>query len=447
MPITGDLSKELRKGLGEHVYASAFPYTRVPMQQIEDPSSPINQTYLSGKRKGAGVVGEGSDGSLVLLIASGGNPEDPWYKGASSGAPGDILVPSHTKILVQSIFGAGQAGALYVTQPVVDGYQMLYIDEGMTVPVTADGDPIGRMIDLSGNWNSAVQSISAARPTYNTSPDRLSLDKVDDALIVTVPAGGWTGTMVLATDQGTASYGVSIDAGAYDLGGEYFPGDAIVAALFRDGEMTTKEKADVESYFVWSGATESYRESTDFGYAWRNNSLTSFPLIDTSSGTNFKAAWSINSLTSFPLIDTSSGTSFKAAWSGNSLTSFPLIDTSSGTNFRSAWRDNSLTSFPLIDTSSGTDFGYAWSGNAELVDFPANFFDNIKGGNLDRAFDATNLNEASIDGILVSLVTSGIAAGTRLFDQSGGSAPSSTGEAAIDTLRSRGWTVEVTGGY
>ena len=32
-------------------------------------------------------------------------------------------------------------------------------------------------------------------------------------------------------------------------------------------------------------------------------------------------------------------------------------------------------------------------------------------------------------------------AGTRVFNQSGGSAPSSTGEAAIDTLRSRGWTV------
>jgi len=47
----------------------------------------------------------------------------------------------------------------------------------------------------------------------------------------------------------------------------------------------------------------------------------------------------------------------------------------------------------------------------------------------------------------VSLVASGIAAGTRVFKQSGGSAPSSTGEAAIDTLRSRGWTVTVTGGY
>jgi len=47
--------------------------------------------------------------------------------------------------------------------------------------------------------------------------------------------------------------------------------------------------------------------------------------------------------------------------------------------------------------------------------------------------------------VLVSIVASGIAAG--VFDQSGGSAPSAAGETAIDTLRSRGWTVTVTGGY
>ena len=305
--------------------------------------------------------------------------------------------------LIIQLFNDGEQGAIYIPRPVVNGVQSLFQDAAGTAAVTADGDPVGLMLDQSGNGNSAAQSISAARPTYNTSPDRLSLDKVDDALIVTVPAGGWTGTMVLATDQGTASYGVSIDAGAYALGGEYFPGDAIVAALFRDGVMTTKEKADVESYFVGSGgATESYGEVANFRFAWRDNNLTGFPLIDTSSGTSFFAAW----------------------------------------------YNNNLTSFPLIDTSSGTDFRFAWRGNAELVDFPANFFDNIKGGNLDSAFDATNLNEASIDGILVSLVTSGIAAGTRLFDQSGGSAPSvGTGQPAIDTLRSRGWAVTVTGGY
>ena len=173
-------------------------------------------------------------------------------------------------------------------------------------------------------------------------------------------------------------------------------------------------------------------------------------MIDTSSGTDFYRAWfGCSSLTSFPLIDTSSGTTFRQAWYDcPSLTSFPLIDTSSATSFYSAWRGcSSLTSFPLIDTSSGTDFYLAWYDCPSLTSFPENAFDNVKGGNFSYAFYDTNLNETSIDGILVSLVTSGISTGTRIFYQSGGSAPSATGNTAIDTLRSRGWDITVTGGY
>ena len=330
-------------------------------------------------------------------------------------------------LLINRLFDGGQQGAFYVSQPTVRGVQALFQNAAGSTAVTADGDPSGRMVDQSPNAHAAVQSTSAARPTYNASPDRLSLDKVDDALIITVPTGGWNGTMVLATDDGTASYGISIPAGAYELGGEYFPGEAIVGALFRDGALTASEKSDAESYFVGNGAGVDYSEVTSFNEYWRDRS----------------------EIIEFPLIDTSSGTSFYAAWRDcSSLTSFPLIDTSSGTSFYSAWLNcTSLTSFPPIDTSSGTSFSRAWSYCTSLTSFPANAFDNIKGGDFTLAFTNTNLSEASIDGILVSLVTSGIAAGTRLFDQSGGSAPSSTGEAAIDTLRSRGWTVAVTGGY
>ena len=177
---------------------------------------------------------------------------------------------------------------------------------------------------------------------------------------------------------------------------------------------------------VENGATASYGAVTDFTEFWRD--------------------WS--EITSFPLIDTSFGANFGLAWLGcSSLTSFPLIDTSSGTNFNYAWRDcSSLTGFPLIDTSSGTYFEKAWRDCTSLTSFPANAFDNIKGGDFSSAFNNTALTQTSIDNILVSLVASGIAAGTRVFNQSGGSAPSATGAAAIDTLRSRGWTVTVTGG-
>jgi len=272
---------------------------------------------------------------------------------------------------------------------------------------------------------------------------------------------------------------VTIPAGAYDIGGRdglYFPGNAIVGQVIRDGALSEGEAAATEAYFVENGATASYGAVTDFtgfwrewseltsfplidtssgtnfSFAWRGcTSLTSFPLIDTSAGTNFDVAWfNCSSLTSFPLIDTSAGTIFSLAWRGcTSLTSFPLIDTSSGTDFNQTWYGcTSLTSFPLIDTSAGTNFKLAWRDCTSLTSFPANAFDNVKGGNFADAFRDTALTQTSIDNILVSLVASGINAGTRVFDQSGGSAPSAgTGQPAIDTLRSRGWTVTVTGGF
>jgi len=374
-----------------------------------------------------------------------------------------------------SLFAASQQGVWYEASDISTLFQL---SDGTTA-VTAASDPIGYFGDKSGNGNHATQATAAARPTYQTGPARATLDKVDDRLSVTVPVGGFTGTMVLGTDQGTASYGVTIPAGAYDIGGRgglYFPGNAIVGQLIRDGALSAGDAAATEAYFVANGATASYGAVTDFGFFWYSwSEITSFPLIDTSAGTNFSQAWyectgltsfplidtsagtdfslawyNCTSLTSFPLIDTSAGTNFNQTWRGcNSLTSFPLIDTSSGTSFAITWQNcNSLTSFPLIDTSAGTNFNFAWHNCSSLTSFPANAFDNVSGGSFTYAFINTALTQTSIDNILVSLVASGIAAGTRVFDQSGGSAPSAgTGQPAIDTLRSRGWTVTVTGGY
>ena len=305
------------------------------------------------------------------------------------------------RALISALFGAGEQGAFYIPKPVVNGAQALFQDAAGTVPVTADGDPDGSMSDQSPNGHTAVQTISSRRPTYNTSPDRLLLDKVDDALIITVPTGGWNGTMVLATDEGTVSYGVDIPAGDYNLGGKYFPGNAIVGVVFRDGAMTAQEIADTESFFVGNGATASYGGVNEPQQYWRNRL---------------------------------------------EIVKFPIIDISSANNVFSSWRFTGIIEFPLLDFSSCNNFVSSWRDSEDLEIFAANSFDNIAGGNFKGSFLDTKLNQSSIDGILVSLVTSGIAAG--IFDQSGGSAPSvDTGQPAIDTLRSRGWTVSVEGGY
>jgi len=124
-----------------------------------------------------------------------------------------------------------------------------------------------------------------------------------------------------------------------------------------------------------------------------------------------------------------------------SLTSFPLIDTSSGTSFNGTWRNcTSLTSFPLINTSSGTNFSSTWIFCSNLVDFPANAFDTNVASNYLNSFLYTNLTTQSIDNILVSLDASGVTNGT--FSQGGGSnTPSATGLSAKANLISKGWTV------
>jgi hypothetical protein len=60
----------------------------------------------------------------------------------------------------------------------------LFQDSAGTVPVTADGDPVGKMLDLSGNGNHATQSVSGSRPVYRTDGALHCLegDGVDDFL-------------------------------------------------------------------------------------------------------------------------------------------------------------------------------------------------------------------------------------------------------------------------
>ena len=140
-------------------------------------------------------------------------------------------------------------------------------------------------------------------------------------------------------------------------------GSALTSAWYGANNMTEFNAA----FGVTAGVT-------NFNITWTGcTGLTSFPLIDTSSGTNFFAAWQgCSGLTSFPLIDTSSVNFFYAAWDGcSSLTTFPLINTSLGGDFGYAWRNCSLlTSFPLINTSSGTSFSNTWSGCTGLTTFP-----------------------------------------------------------------------------
>ena len=89
------------------------------------------------------------------------------------------------RAIITSLFSNGEQGAFYIPQPVVNGAQALFQDAAGTVPVTADGDPVGKMIDQSGNGNHATQEVSGSRPVYRTDGTLhwLEFDGVDDSLL------------------------------------------------------------------------------------------------------------------------------------------------------------------------------------------------------------------------------------------------------------------------
>jgi hypothetical protein len=260
--------------------------------------------------------------------------------------------------------------------------------------------------DQSGNANNATQGTAANQPKIVSSGSVITVngyqviqyDGTDDNLGTSLTA---TGTMLMGGSDGTAFYEVSI-SGVYNLLASASLTDHPLNETLRiiwDRSLSAGEKSTIESLVTYSDW--DFSDVTGFSQYWRDRSeLTSFPLLDVSSGTNFLRAW----------------------YGCSSLTSFPLLDLSSGTNFVTAWR------FCI-----------------SLTSFPANMFDSVTAKDFTNAFTNTNLNQTSIDNIVVSLDTAGKFNGT--FNQSGGSAPSATGEAAIDNLRSRGWTVTVTGGY
>lgn len=74
----------------------------------------------------------------------------------------------------------------------------LFQDAAGTVPVTGDGQPVGRILDLSGHGLDATQSISAARPLWRSDGSLawLDFDGADDWL--SVPSVVFAGAPVMS---------------------------------------------------------------------------------------------------------------------------------------------------------------------------------------------------------------------------------------------------------
>jgi hypothetical protein len=362
-----------------------------------------------------------------------------------------------------------------------------FSDTAATVPALT-GDAVAAIKDnaVARTW---TQSNSVNRPTLAASPTRLVGDYTKT--LQGSPTAATGANIVIATNAGILNSIGNIPASLtvrnipgmiHWVSGAFDSADigrikAFVVAegavdndfasitsflnYFRDFSFLTSfplinTAAGTSFFSAWNGCSGltsfpliNTAAATNFSNAWRNCSgLTSFPLINTAAGTSFFSAWNgCSGLTSFPLINTAAGTTFSEAWRVCSgLTTFPLINTAAGTTFFATWQGcTGLTSFPLINTAAGTTFSEAWRGCTGLTTFPASFFNGCSATNFTNSFTNTALTQGSIDNILVSINSNNTSNGT--FNQSGGSAPSATGNAAINAMRGRGWTITVTGGY
>lgn len=122
-----------------------------------------------------------------------------------------------------SLFTGGVQGVWYDPS----NFSTLFQDSAGTTPVTAVEQPVGRMLDLSGNNNHATQSTSAARPVLSARVNLLLATTTLATQSVVTVATGYTlrftgpGSIVLSgTATGTYSagaYSVTCTAGTLTL--------------------------------------------------------------------------------------------------------------------------------------------------------------------------------------------------------------------------------------
>lgn len=119
-----------------------------------------------------------------------------------------------TPFAIGSLFLNGEQGAWYDPSDL----STLFQDAAGTTPVTADGDPVGLMLDKSGNGNHARQATATARPLYKTSGGLhwLAFDDVDDIITAEV-----------------------LFLGVFDYGMGYVPSGATSFILYHRQPLTT----------------------------------------------------------------------------------------------------------------------------------------------------------------------------------------------------------------
>ena len=341
---------------------------------------------------------------------------------------------------ILALFAGGKKGCWYD----ITDTSTLFQDSAGTTPVTATGQPIGKIVDKSPNAAHATQATATARPVIPSVGYRLRGDFTDDSIAATLGADCevWINT----------PHGCYQSQGASDYRLPLCDATGIIAV---EGALTAGERAAIVAYFgtsqVWlvvlSKTTAMYSNQV----IYTGGGTTTLTFKDDTGATRTKDFSSSGGHTAnyngdltapmaviFPatligntsLLNVSFGRDCAGAIpdfsSNTALTTFSCYSNRLTGSIPSLSNNTALTTFYCYNNSLT---GYAGGGvSSTLGDWRANY---------------NSLLESAVDGILSDVVAAGRSSGTRVLylHQGANSAPSAAGYADKTTLQGRGWTV------
>lgn len=369
-----------------------------------------------------------------------------------------------------ALFMSGENGVWYKPSIMRTLFQSI---SGET-PVVSIGDPVGLMLDRSGNSYPATQAASSFRPTYTLDPRGAPVllgDGVDDALIT--PSATFSGTSYINTSYGwyksSVQEGVSASLPLTWLR-EYVAREGAASVADDDkmrGYFATEQKLmivmtrnlEIKNMRVFSGGsattvvaignngvTAEIQSSLNANQAWDLSAegLTAPVLLVVDNNTALVNLYcNVNQLTgSIP--DLSSNALLAHLYCGTNQLTGSIPDLSSNTELLDFNCSTNLLTGLIPDLSSNTALFRFRCNNNQLTGWSGGSVSNTLGTFLAQD---NLLTQTAVDGLLVAFDASGRATGTRVLNLGGttNSTPSATGKAAADNLRAKGWTVTLNG--
>lgn len=264
---------------------------------------------------GDGYAGLHYDAAGRLSIAVGGTPVN-WVAGVpvdASGrvvgevgtpvvyAPNGVPITASGRVAMQAaagfdpaqLFAAGEVGGWWDPSDLTTLFQ----DAAGTIPVTATGQPVGRVNDKSGRGNHLTQATAAARPVYTVAGALryLVFDGVNDFLSANLDMSTtdaltmWLGVTKLTDPASSHQMQVEFSANQGNNAGTFYFNDADTAPQYDFVSRGTALNFAVASATVATGVVTSVltgqaKISTDLNVMRRNGVQTGSTTGDQGTG-------------------------------------------------------------------------------------------------------------------------------------------------------------------